>query len=245
MRAARVFAFFLLSTGALAFCSLRVERPFRPAPQSQSDVVQALRSSTSAPEPTCFVLLDAGLKACSTQVKTASIPDESGSSPFRSMAQKIAFLKANAAKPNPDPKPVELTEAEVNAYFAEGGVKLPKGVSQVHLSSRPGLIDGHARVDFEQIMQGKGPSNPLYSMFSGTHEIHAQGQASGAHGSGTIRVQSVELDGVQLPQFAVDWFVQHYLKSKYPNVGSTSTFKLPLRIESAVVETGKVSLVQR
>ncbi len=40
-------------------------------------------------------------------------------------------------------------------------------------------------------------------------------------------------------------FVDRYLKSKYPNVGLTSTFKLPLRIDTAAVETGKVALVQK
>ncbi len=32
-------------------------------------------------------------------------------------------------------------------------------------------------------------------------------------------------------------FVDRYLKVKYPNVGLTSTFKLPLRIDTASVET--------
>jgi len=175
----------------------------------------------------------------------ARVGDTATQSPaFRSMEQKIAYLKANAAKAHPDPKPVELTEAEANAYFNAGGVKLPKGVSKVHLTARPGEIDGHAQVDFEEIMQGRGANNPLASMFSGHHDIHAVSQASGAHGTGTIRVQSVDLDGVQIPQWALDWFVQRYLTPRYPNVGMTSTFKLLLRIDSAVVETGKVRLEQ-
>jgi hypothetical protein len=176
----------------------------------------------------------------------AAIAQQATHSPaFRSMEQKIAFLKVNAAKPHPDPKPVELTESEANAYFNEGGVKLPKGVSNVRLKALPGQIDGRAQIDFEPIMQGKGSNNPVYSMFSGQHEIHATSQAGGANGVGTIRIQSVEMDGIQVPQFALEWFVQHYLTPKYKNVGMTSTFKLPLRIDSAMVETGKVRLVQR
>ena len=56
------------------------------------------------------------------------------------------------------------------------------------------------QVDFEQIMQGRGSNNPLYSLFSGTHDIHAVAQASGANGIGSIHVQSIELDGVTMPQ---------------------------------------------
>jgi hypothetical protein len=53
------------------------------------------------------------------------------------------------------------------------------------------------------------------------------------------------LDGSEVPRWALEFFVQHYITPKYPNVGMTTTFKLPLRIESAVVDTGRVRLVQR
>ncbi len=164
---------------------------------------------------------------------------------FRSMRVKLAYLKQNAAKPHPDPKPTDLTEAEVNAYFNEGGVKLPKGVSHVRLTSQPGVIDAHAQIDFEAITNGRGSNNPVYSLFSGTHDIHAVAPASGANGTGSIRVQTVELDGATVPQFLLQLFVEHYITPKYPNVGMTSTFKLPLRIDSAVVDSGSVRLVQK
>jgi len=174
----------------------------------------------------------------------AQIHSDTHSADYRAMQQKLAWLKANAARAHPDPKPIDLTEPEVNAYFSEGGVKLPQGVSHLRLSSHDAVIDGHANVDFEQIMQGRGSSNPLASLFSGSHDVHALAQATGANGTGTIRIQSVDFDGITIPQFALEWFVQHYITSKYPNVGLTSTFKLPLRIESAEVESGKVRLVQ-
>jgi hypothetical protein len=167
------------------------------------------------------------------------------SADYRAMEQKIVYLKQNAAKPHPDPKPTEITEREANAYFNEGGVKLPKGVSHVHLTSMPGTIDGHAEVDFEALTQGKTSANPLLSLFSGTHDIHVVAQASGANGTGTIRAQSVSLDGVEVPQMLLQLFVQHFLTPKYPNVGITSTFKLPLRIDTAVVDTGHVRVTQK
>jgi hypothetical protein len=172
-------------------------------------------------------------------------PPDHHSGEFRSMQAKLAYLKQNAARAHPDPKPVELTEPEVNAYFNEGGVKLPKGVSQVRLTSQPGAIDAHAQIDFEAITQGHGSNNPLYSLFSGTHDIHAVAQASGANGTASIHVQSIELDGVQVPQFLLQLFVEHFITTKYPNVGITSTFKLPLRIDNAVVDPGRVRLAQK
>ena len=174
-----------------------------------------------------------------------ALAQDNHSANYHAMQAKLAWLKTNAAKAHPDPKPTDLTEPEINAYFAEGGVKMPKGVSHLRLSSHDTTVDAHADVDFEQIMQGRGSNNPLYSLFSGTHDVHAVAQASGTGGIGTIRVQSIDFDGVTIPQFALEWFVQRYLTPKYPNVGLTSTFKLPLRIDSATVETGKVRLVQR
>jgi len=167
------------------------------------------------------------------------------SADFRSMQQKLAYLKQNGLKPHPDPKPVELTESEVNAYFNEGGVKLPRGVTQVHLTSRTGVIDGDAHVDFEPIMQGRNPNNPLYNLCSGNHDVHVVAEGAGVSGVASIKVQSVALDGVTVPQWALEFFVQHYLTPRYPNVGMTSTFKMPLRIQNATVESGKVRLEQR
>jgi len=174
-----------------------------------------------------------------------TVPHDNHSADFHAMEQKLAYLKANGAKAHPDPKPTELTEGEANAYFAEGGVKLPKGVSALHLTSRPGVLDAHAKIDFEEVMQGRGSNNPLYAMFSGKHDVEVVAQASGKNGSGSIQVQSIQLDGSEVPRWALEFFVQHYITPKYPNVGMTTTFKLPQRIDSAVVETGKVRLVQR
>ena len=185
------------------------------------------------------------LLAAAAVAQVGSTGGNPHSAAFQSMQRKLAYLKQNALKAHPDPKPVELTEAEVNAYFAEGGVKLPRGVTQVHLTSQPGIIDGHAHVDFEPIMQGRNPNNPLYSLFSGNHEIHIVADGAGTNSAASITVQKVEMDGVEVPRWALEFFVQHYLTPKYPNVGMTSTFKMPLRIQTATVGAGKVVLQQR
>jgi len=161
------------------------------------------------------------------------------------MEQKIAYLQKNAARPNPDPKPTEITQDEANAYFAEGGVKLPKGVTSLKLTASPGTLDALAKVDFDVITQKARSANPLLSIFTGVHDVHAIAQASGARGTGTITVQHLYLDNIEVPQLALQFFVDRYIKTKYPNVGLTSTFKLPLRIDSATVENGEVAVVQK
>src|SRR5690242_5479626 len=106
--------------------------------------------------PFLFLLLLSSLLLADNREAQSS--QEKHSQEFRSMQAKIAYLKQNAALPHPESKPVDLTEPEVNAYFNEGGVKLPKGVKSVKLTSQPGVLDAHAQVDFEAIMEGKGAS---------------------------------------------------------------------------------------
>lgn len=167
------------------------------------------------------------------------------SAAYGSMERKIAYLKQNAERAHPDPKPTEITQDEANAYFAEGGVKMPKGVTDLKLAATPGMIDGHAKVDFDAITEKARSKNPLLAVFTGVHDAHVVAQAAGSHGTGTITVQHVELDGIEIPQMMLQFFVDRYLKPKYPNVGLTSTFKLPLHIDSAVVESGKTELRQK
>jgi hypothetical protein len=164
---------------------------------------------------------------------------------YRSMERKIAYLKQNAAREHPDSKPTEITQDEANAYFAEGGVKMPKGVTGLNLTATPGTLDGHSKVDFDALTEKARSKNPLLGVFTGVHDVHVVALASGTNGTGTITVQKVELDGIEIPQMMLQLFVDRYLKSKYPNVGLTTTFKLPLRIDTAAVETGKVALVQK
>ncbi len=167
------------------------------------------------------------------------------STAYRSMEQKIAHLKQNAAREHPDSKPTEITQDEANAYFAEGGVKMPKGVTGLKLTATPGILDGHAKVDFDALTEKARSKNPLLAVFTGVHDVHVIAQAVGNNGTGTITVQKVELDNIEIPQMILQLFVDRYLKSKYPNVGLTSTFKLPLRIDTAEIGTAKVALVQK
>jgi hypothetical protein len=164
---------------------------------------------------------------------------------YVSMERKIAYLKQNSERAHPDPKPTEISQDEANAYFAEGGVRMPKGVSDLRLVATPNTIDGHAKVDFDVITEKARSRNPLLAVFTGVHDVHVVAQAAGSHGTGTITAQHVELDGIEIPQTVLQFFVDRYIKPKYPNVGLTSTVKLPLRIDSATIETGKVALIQK
>ena len=155
--------------------------------------------------------------------------------------RKLQYIQSNGSAQQPDPNPTTLKEDEVNAYIAAGKVQLPKGVQSVRFVGAPNVITTYARVDFDQITAGSHSMNPLLALFTGVHDIVAVADANGAGGTGVIHVQSVSLDGTNIPRAALQFFVDHYLKPKYPEVGLDTRFKMPYRIDSA--EVGEHTLV--
>ena len=161
------------------------------------------------------------------------------------MAAKLEHLEQNGAKEHPDQAPTSLTEDEINSYFEQGRVKLPSGVKSAKFELRPQIINGTAKVDFDELKAGRSSSNPLLGMFSGIHEVRVAAHASGSGGQGRVNVDSVALDDAEIPRFILQIFVDKFLKPKYPNVGLDSTFKLPAKIDLAIVGEHKLTLTQK
>lgn len=169
----------------------------------------------------------------------------SNSAAAASMQGKLQRIESNARQPHPNPATTDLTEQEVNAYLASRDVQLPAGVQSVLLQGQPGAVNGTSRVDFDQVKAGQRSYNPLLSVFSGIHDVEVMTHAHGAAGRGYVHVDSVAIDGIEVPNFALQLFVDKYIKPKYPNVGIDSEFVLPDRIDSAVVGLHKVTLTQK
>jgi hypothetical protein len=190
----------------------------------------------TAAATTIFVLLTVGLAARQVQHSLA----------FENMDRKVEILEANAQRPPSQPQITDITQQELNAYIAEGGVDLPNGVEDVKADFRPAIVHATATVDFDTLAAGHAGGNPIFSaLFSGTHDIEAQAQASGAHGEGMVMIDWVRLDGVAIPRAALEYLIHQYVQPKYPSAGMTTRFALPLRIDLAVVSQGKVTLTQR
>ena len=186
-----------------------------------------------------FVALSLSVALAQRTASTASSPAA------RSMERKLEQIERNAHASTPDPAPTVLTEDEVNAYLASGAVKLPRGVQRVRLEGLPGIVNADARVDFDQITQGSRSMNPLLALFSGVHQVQVASHAHGERGVGHVHVDSVSLDGVEVPQIALQFFVDRYIKPRHPDIGIDSRFQMPDRIDSAVVGQHQVTLVQK
>jgi hypothetical protein len=159
--------------------------------------------------------------------------------------QKLLRLEANARLPHPDQTPTVFTEQEANSYLASDQVKLPDGVQSVKLEGAPGIITGEAQVDFDRVREGIHSANPLLSIFTGVHEVVVVAHAHGAGGQGYVHVDSVSLDGVEIPEFVLELFVEKYLQPKNPQIGLDSQFALPDRIDTASVGLHKLAVTQK
>src|SRR5438477_8825852 len=125
------------------------------------------------------------------------------SSAVASMDRKLQRIETNGASAHPDQTPTEFTEEEVNSYIASGRIQLPVGVQSVKFQGEPGIITANTRVDFDQLKAGRRSSNPLLGMFSGVHDVIVQAHAHGSGGQGIVNVDSVSLDGVEIPRFVL------------------------------------------
>ena len=162
-----------------------------------------------------------------------------------SMQAKINYIEQNGSKTHPDQRPTVITEEEVNDYLTSGQVKLPQGVNKVTLEGQSGQVNAFLVVDFDKIREGQNSSNPLLGLFTGVHNVKVETDAAGSGGMGKVHVNSVYLDGTEIPHMALEYFVEKYVTAKYPNIGMDSQFKLPDKIDTAIVGYHKVTVTQK
>jgi hypothetical protein len=176
----------------------------------------------------------------------ASFVQSTNSPAFASAERKFAWITENGRSSTPSTRPTVLTAEEWNAYLNEGGVKLPPGLSDIRISSQPGVAHGDVDVDFDRLTANRTRSNPLLALFTGTHHVTIDAQAYAAKGVGTVHVGSVMFDGIVIPRLALEYFADHYLRPKYGNaVGLHSTFHLPSRIDTATLGSNEATIIQR
>jgi len=162
-----------------------------------------------------------------------------------SLQRKLDYIQQNGRLAHPDPRPTVMTEEEINDYMASGRVKLPEGVKKVTLEGQSGMMTGVATIDFDEIRAGQHSSNPLLSIFSGTHTVRVETDAAGAGGQAKVHVRTVSIDGIDVPRMALEYFISKYLKPKYPNVGMDSEFQLEDKIDTAIIGYHKLTVTQK
>lgn len=181
--------------------------------------------------------------------QTTGRPASSTEAAYRAAAdsadKKLRHIESNGTKTSPDQTPTVITEREINAYMAENRVQLPKGVKKVRFSGSQGTVTTDATVDFDEVTAGARSANPLMSLFSGVHEVQVVSHARANGGEGRVHIDSVSIDGVGVPRVALEYFVNKYIKPRYPDLGLDSRFELPDRIDTATVGDHVLTITQK
>lgn len=162
-----------------------------------------------------------------------------------SLQHKLDYIQYNGRLSHPNQTPTVMTEEEINDYVASGRVKLPQGVKKVRFEGQSGILTGVATIDFDEIRGGQRSSNPLLSLFNGTHTVRVESDAAASGGEGRVHVRTVSFDGTEIPRIALEFFLSHYITPKYPNVGMDSTFQLQDRIDTATIGYHKLTITQK
>jgi hypothetical protein len=158
---------------------------------------------------------------------------------------KFDHIRQNGSSTTPDQTPTVFSAGELNAWINSSNAQLPVGVKKVQFSSDPGVVHATSSVDFDEITAGKTSGNPLLSLFSGTHEVQTEARVSGSGGTGQVHIKSVSIDGVSVPHMALEYFVDRYVRPKHPEVGLDTEFKLPSKIDMAVVGSNQLTITQK
>lgn len=143
---------------------------------------------------------------------------------------------------------IRLTETELNSfahYYMEP--EFPPGFSKLQLKLQPGRPHGTAEVDLDKLKATlKTPPNPVMAYFlQGQHTLGVAGTLSAANGICQFHLEAVTLDDLALPEPVVDFLIEHYLKSRYPDVATDRPFALGFGIDKLNVESGSVLLTSR
>jgi hypothetical protein len=180
-----------------------------------------------------------------TKPPAASSTQAAYDAQIQSVDKKFSHIVDNGSRDTPDQTPTVIQEGELNAWLQSGEAELPNGVEKLVLNADPGIINATATVDFDKVTEGARSSNPLLSLFRGTHEVKARAHARGAGGVGLVQIESVSIDGVGVPKMALEYFAEKYIKPKHPELGLDSRFQLPYKIDVAEVGSRQVTLTQK
>jgi hypothetical protein len=164
-----------------------------------------------------------------------------------SFQQKVQHIQTNAHQAEPDPKPTDFSEEEINAYFAERRLaKMPEGVKSVRFELAPENVTAYTTIDFDELRRERKSNNPLLALFTGQHDVVVLAQAQPtAPGRVRVMVQSVEIDGVSVPKMALELFIDRFVRPKYPTVGLDNEYTLPARITTAEIRQNVGVIVQK
>lgn len=155
----------------------------------------------------------------------AAVPHPSSTQGSWAAAQvlesKLRVLSGADSKASNSFKPIVITEDEANSYLKYHAQEFfPPGVHDPAIRILPERVIGAADVDFNEFSQAY--SNPgdwgpkvLAIMFKGRQRVSAAGKLESRAGQCKVKIESVAVGSMTVPDWLVDFVLENYLQPRY------------------------------
>jgi hypothetical protein len=163
---------------------------------------------------------------------------------------KVDAIARNAELPTPSPLLTQITEREVNAYFAfDGRPHLPAGLADPRIVIQRDLsLLGTATLDLDAVRQqrqSRGWLDPL-AYLSGKMAVSVSGRLESANGLARFLLDSAKIGGITVPKVVVQELLTFYSKSPSSPRGLNldDPYPLPAHIRRIDVRRGEALVTQ-
>ena len=159
---------------------------------------------------------------------------------YNSAQQKFAQIEAERLRAGAR---VMLSLPELTAYAEH---ELPAGVTHPHLEvPRPGVAVGTATVDFGKVRRAQGyhPGWLMSRLLDGERPVSVTARIDSGNGKATVRLQRVEISGLEIEGSSLDFLIENFLLPLYPDATVDRPFELGHRIEKLDLQPAAVGVL--
>lgn len=162
---------------------------------------------------------------------------------YTSAQRKINQLRADRV---PAGSRVTLTPGELNAFARAEAPKIAReGIRDPRIELGESRATARAYIDFPKLRRSQGQPMGwfLSRLLSGERPVRVDGRVVSSGGRATVDVDRVEVSGVPISGSALDYIIDNYLHSYYPDAKIGKPFELAHNIERLEVRPNGVHVV--
>ena len=161
---------------------------------------------------------------------------------YQSAKRKIALIENDEVRPGTI---VHLSVSELNAWITEEvPAAVPRGVRNPKLELGYGTATGSALVDFLKLREAKSASTSwlMARLLEGERPVRVTARILSGSGRATVELDRVEISGLTISGSALDFLIENFLLSYYPEAKIGTPFELGHRIDRLIIQPSGVGV---
>ena len=109
---------------------------------------------------------------------------------------------------------------------------------------RPGVAVGTALIDFGKVRRAQGyhPGWLMSKLLDGERPVSVTVRIDSGGGKATVKVQRVEISGLEIDGSTLDFLIQNFLIAMYPDAAVDRPFEMGHRIEKLDIQPAAVGV---